>query len=554
MKIRNQNLTFVKPMERPEAADPPTKLIPTEAIPPGYTGPIIVTKKEAKQMLASSNQSESEQRSIRASRQQGKAIENLFANILQQTLLNKKQSSSSQQIATSSNALSGGNSTDLSARREIEKLMREYDPESGDADETAVEISKRKDLLPHLTAKEQEQLVMGLFDGATSEQEEDAAMEILRGASDENLKKIVNSIGWDRLKNELDPEDIDEISKRLANPKATASNSASSKILENFGINNSSEEIGEIKRKINQKLDSMSPSEIESLSNETLANKNSVLSEIAMLERSGKGTQAAALRTLVDQLKGRANGELKNGLDQFSYQIRYTSEINGRLKSGDYSGLLENMRDMADPTKSNAERTAIYETLRALDPELRAMEEAIQLYGNSKQKADAEVFMKRYRTFMNTFDPNDSAGDFLDKLGSKLDLAGQSIEDKFDSLRSQTANMVSELPNLVKLGNFLDTLSDDEARELVNNLYSKESNGENHLASLPTDYKVRLINNMIAGFTGDEEEQAILKILRETKKKNPQEFYQIISAVGYEELNSNIDGQENLEFQQIMRD
>lgn len=51
MKISNQPLTFVRPTERPETAEPPTTAIPTEAIPQGYTGPTIVTKEKAQQIL-----------------------------------------------------------------------------------------------------------------------------------------------------------------------------------------------------------------------------------------------------------------------------------------------------------------------------------------------------------------------------------------------------------------------------------------------------------------------------------------------------------------------
>jgi hypothetical protein len=507
---------------------------------------------EAKE-AADSNQSDKNRQGIYAGGQQGKAIQTLLAELLQHQLLNQKPKTSTEQTATSSKALSQSQAGSPSARREIERLMRSYNPESSDADEVAVKISERKDLLANLTVEERKKLVMGLFDGSTGEDEEDAAMDIIRSASDADLKEIVDSIGWDRLRDELDPHDIDEMSKRLANPKATSSTSPASSALTKVGIENPNEEIGEIKSKIKQKLDSMSSSEVESISSEILSGKKEILAEIANLERTGKGTQAAALRAMVDQLKERANGDLKTKLDQFSHQIRYTGEINGRIKSGDYSGLLENMRDMADPTKSKEERIAIYETLLTIEPELRAMEETIQLYGNSKQKADAEVFMSRYRTFTSTFNENDSAGDFLEKLAAKLNLTGQTVEDKFEALRSQTAHTVSDVSNSLKLDHFLDTLSDDQARELANNLYSKDTKGVNHLASLPTDFKVRLINNMISGFTGDEEEQAILHILSTTKEKNPQEFYQIISAIGYDALDSNIHGEEYNEFVRLMR-
>ncbi|MCI0441624.1 hypothetical protein L0152_00225 [bacterium] len=55
-----QTLTYVKPAERPDKADPPTTSIPTEAIPPGGTNDPIVTKDEAKQMQKAAHQRKSE--------------------------------------------------------------------------------------------------------------------------------------------------------------------------------------------------------------------------------------------------------------------------------------------------------------------------------------------------------------------------------------------------------------------------------------------------------------------------------------------------------------
>jgi hypothetical protein len=58
--VGSSNLTYIRPAERPDKADPPTTSIPTEAIPPGGTQDQILTKGEAKQMQATALQRQSE--------------------------------------------------------------------------------------------------------------------------------------------------------------------------------------------------------------------------------------------------------------------------------------------------------------------------------------------------------------------------------------------------------------------------------------------------------------------------------------------------------------
>jgi hypothetical protein len=56
MKITNQPMTYIRPVERPDKVDPSTTSIPTEAIPRGYSGDPYVTKEKAQQMLMAQQQ------------------------------------------------------------------------------------------------------------------------------------------------------------------------------------------------------------------------------------------------------------------------------------------------------------------------------------------------------------------------------------------------------------------------------------------------------------------------------------------------------------------
>lgn len=439
------------------------------------------------------------------------------------------------------------------ARKEIDGIMNGYDPTSSDADEKAEAVSKRKDLLPHLTKDERENLVRGLFDGPTGEDEEDAAMEILRTASDEDLKKIVDSIGWDKLRDELDEEDIKEITKRLANAKPTRANSPSTKVIEDKGgVSDTKGKMEKIQEQIKAKLDSMTPAQIEVTSKELLTDKNSeaILNEVARLGRSGNPNSTAivtALIELVTQLENRTTDpKLKSKLAEFKHRIRYTSEISEKLAAGDYAGLQNILRDMARPSVPQEQRDAIYETLRDFAPQLQANVKAIQIYGDAKQRADASVFMSRYQSFMKVYHRGDSGGDFLDKLSAELGLAGQTAEDKYESLNKQLAQTSADLEKTIGNTLWKENDMDDAAESLTNGLNDEQ------LGALPTNTKVRMIKDMLDGHTGDDQEQAILRILRETKKNSPQEFFQIINEVGYENIAYSMTGSEYDEFQNLM--
>jgi hypothetical protein len=69
------------------------------------------------------------------------------------------------------------------------------------------------------------------------------------------------------------------------------------------------------------------------------------------------------------------------------------------------------------------------------------------------------------------------------------------------------------------------------------------------LALLPVAYKLELLNRAFSGWVEDEEEDAVLTLLRETKAVSYAEFMQLIAAMTWERLYNAIDGDQmdNLE-------
>ena len=181
------------------------------------------------------------------------------------------------------------------AQAKIRDIMGNYDPEDGDADEKAQRIAGDPELCKYLTKEQRAELVKGLFDGSTGEAEEDAAMEIIRTAGPEDLKWVVNSVGWDELSDELDGGDLTEINTLLAKPVT----SQSDYVLNMVGLTNADldpkdglEWLEFEHPRIQEKLDSMARGRsAASVAGLGSATKKALLKEIGDEQRSGVSFQ-----------------------------------------------------------------------------------------------------------------------------------------------------------------------------------------------------------------------------------------------------------------------
>jgi hypothetical protein len=427
--------------------------------------------------------------------------------------------------------------------------MGDYDPEDGDSDEKAQQIASDPELCKYLTKEQRAELVKGLFDGSTGEDEEDAAMQILRTASPEDLKWVVGNVGGDELEDELDSGDLTEINALMARPQPVETD----KVFDTMGISEADLdpkdglEWSQYESRIQDALDKMSPDELKKLGEDFEAHKKQLLKEIADAQRKGQNSKAHHLKRIVEMLADRTTDpQMQSRLRQLAFEMQYTRDIAENLRTGDYAQLLNFLPTLADPNASREERIAVFETLRRQQDELRAMQEIVNEIGTPTQKAQMERFMNTYDAFMNSFNPNVPPQTVLQQVLGKLGQIPGDIKAEFQELKSAIDSMVKELRELT-LDHMLGTDLDDKAEDLVGALLSKGL-----LDDAPTDVKVKLIQALNDGFTGDAQEQRILDILRETKQRDPAEFYQIIAAVGWDELDSNIHGDEWDEFKRLL--
>lgn len=428
------------------------------------------------------------------------------------------------------------------AQARIREIMGNYDPEDGDADEKAQQIASDPELCKYLTKEQRAELVKGLFDGDTGEGEEDAAMQILRGAGPEDLKWVVGSVGWDELEDELDGGDLTEINALMARPPETQTG----EVFGDMGLTDadfdpkSGLEWAEFEARVQAYLNGLSPDERKDLFRYFEDHKKDLLKEIADAQRSGQPSKAHHLKRVLEMLADMTTDPAeKSRLRQLAFEVQYTRDISENLRTGDYAQLLNYLPVLADPNASPEERTAVFETLRRQRDELRAMEAIVDEVGTPSQKAQMQRFMNTYDAFMDGFNPKLPPQDFLQQVLQKLGEIPGDVKAEFQELKSAIDSMVKELRESLTIDHMLGSDLDDKAEDLVGSLLSKGL-----LDDAPTDVKVKLIQALNDGPTGDAQEQRILDILRETKQRDPAEFYQIIAAVGWEELDSNVDGEE----------
>jgi hypothetical protein len=126
-----------------------------------------------------------------------------------------------------------------------------------------------------------------------------------------------------------------------------------------------------------------------------------------------------------------------------------------------------------------------------------------------------------------------------------IDQAIQAILTAIGAVGSTLQDLVNAIQGIADaIGDFtvpslFGTESDQLAVNTVNILA-----GQNLLALLPTVYKSELINRLLDGAVEDEEEQAILAVLRTSKARSVADFAQIVAQASWEKLDNSFNGTE----------
>ncbi|MEM7200136.1 MAG: hypothetical protein AAF628_07715 [Planctomycetota bacterium] len=318
----------------------------------------------------------------------------------------------------------------------------------------------------------------------------------------------------------------------------------------------------------------MSNDQFQALAQKVLGedgNANELLDAVAQLARTGNaGQQTAMLSGVKELLRAMANrapagSDLRSDLVQAGHQVNYTEKMVEDLKNGDYVSLVGMLPDLFDPNLPPEQRQALRETLRRFEPEIRATETLMREKGDIQQRSKLGRFMNARRDAIDLYDSTGGQLPQTNQLQQFLDDitgAAGGVIDELEDFRTMFAKALGEVSGLLDsaVGKAFDHVDDDEARNLINLLNAKdgrEGDAASLLAYLPFDAKAMLINDIIDSGFGDgvldDDEQAILDVLRETMEKDPAEFFRLVNAVGFDKLDTHVQGDEWDEFMRLMK-
>ena len=422
--------------------------------------------------------------------------------------------------------------------------FKDFDPTDDDSDEIAMSFANDPDILTQLNRDQRALLVRALFDGPTSEEEEDAAVRILLSEpTGEGLVQLVCDVGgWGVLDDELDSDAIDQltqtISSRLDSQWAPLRGVMPWLYTPNLSLftNPASDSV--------QSMIFATPADQQrSMIDTALARRMAMLTRVSSLRRRGKSFPADVLFQSLDWLSTLAQYKIPE-CRQLRFEVRYLNNLAQDLANSSYEPLINVLADLVDATLSVEQRTALFEMLRWLEPEHEAQRSAVDLLGNADQKARMQRFMNVRRVFLNTFNPALPPATVLSDVLQALRDLGEAVTGGISELRTMLGVVGNDVISALALSSILGTDDDDNARALISLLASLEQDGTSILARLPLASKQKLINTCLSGSAGDEDEIAVNKIFNATDEMDRAEFFQLMNAVTFETISFNIDGDE----------
>lgn len=212
----------------------------------------------------------------------------------------------------------------------------------------------------------------------------------------------------------------------------------------------------------------------------------------------------------------------------------------------DYQPLYSVIADMVDPgpPMTNLQRIACRDTCERLRLEFAAAAKAVEVVGSNEAKATVNQFMAALKAALDTFSttapPPTAVGAIIAALGA----AGNTLS----ALLTAITNLPDALNGAITLSSFLDSDGDVKARQLISELNSQGS-----LARAAFTVKLKLVNRLLSGTTGDEDEAAILNVMQAAKAYDKAELYQLAAAATWDSLYSSVDGSEYDELVDILQ-
>ena len=385
--------------------------------------------------------------------------------------------------------------------------------------------------------------VYDLADGATGDDEEDEIKDLM--VQSENSYELIRMVaaieGWAGLDDELPEAHLDPIAVQIAQVLDQRDYEVYTLIRRYLVLldYNASPTLGDCFDKLLQWPVQFQPAEIDLLLTRRAALLKGVTSA-TMRDRKNMVDAAAVHPDVIARYHAAAPPRV-NELIALMLEVNYTTRVCVSLARLDFRPLYGVIADMVDPglnpnpALNDLQRHACRDTCKRLSLEFSAAEKAVEVLGSTEAKAMISRFMLALKTALDNFPATVPAPTTIGMIANAVSSVATTIAD----LRTAVTNLPDSIAGIINLGSLTGSSDDDNARTLVSQLHAL-----GWLEHTSFDVKHKLINAALDGFTDDDDEIAILRVLEKAKAYDQAELYQLAAAATWESLYSSVDGDE----------
>ncbi|MGH3567958.1 MAG: hypothetical protein ACRDRH_18390 [Pseudonocardia sp.] len=393
------------------------------------------------------------------------------------------------------------------------------------------------------------------FSGGTSGTAEQEALNAMRqvGVRSADLAHVINAITWPEIDDELEESDVTKVIDHLRVLYDRDLYLPGFLVRWFYLIEGDALADRDFQNTLTPFATGQPVEVRRSFADQCLSQVDAILDGLGNMALRSRPTFTRELRLAIDTAPGPEAYRAVH-LQPLSWQIFYTDLIGTFLAVGQYPRLvrmLDDLFNLGGPGfPAPVRNIALFNALRRWERHFEALRRAIEVLGTPEQAAAAQKYMERMSVFLGNFPngptapPPAPAGPFLAALNAAIQpaLAGLSlVGTTFQDLTSTTQGLVNTIDE-ISAGKLLGTTEDDAATTAANTLST-----EGLLALLPFEFKSRLMARIFGGSdfipsVVDEEEDAALRILEETKIRSVAEFLQVAGASTWEVLSDVMDG------------
>lgn len=386
--------------------------------------------------------------------------------------------------------------------------------------------------------KAKAKVVYDLKSGFTSDSEEDEIRDLL--VSSENSYELIRLVGvmegWEGLDDELTESYLDQIGSQLARVLDQRDYGVYKLIRRYLNIldYNACPNLGDCFMRLLGWPVKFQKSEFDDLLQNHKVNILKGIASATMRERKNMVDAARIPAVVIDQYRS-VMPHRADDLVAWMLEVNYTTRICDMLLRFDYLPLYDVIKEMVDPALSDIQRKAARDTCDNLSLEFAATAKTIDFLGSNEAKSTIDRFTRTLNAALINFPPTLPAATAVGAIVTALGGVGDTLAD----LQTTITNLPDKFGDILDLSNILDTTDDDNSRTLASEL-----NSQGWLGNTSFTVKVKLVNAMLAGSTGDDDEIGINRVMEAAKAHDQAELYQLAAAATWDMLYSSVDGDE----------